>query len=129
MACKHGKFRRRATHQGTSPLALTNSVWICAQSDPIKKEPGKDPWCRSGTTVNEGAGKMLVVAVGTDSEWGKTLALVSEAGDDMTPLQEQLKGERMHPGIPSWEPGRSRATWGAPCQCFWMRPLAQDCRS
>ncbi len=40
--------------------------------------------------VNEGSGHMLVVAVGVHSEWGKTMALVSEAGDDQTPLQEQL---------------------------------------
>lgn len=32
-----------------------------------------------------------MVAVGEHSEWGKTMVLVSEAGDDMTPLQEQLK--------------------------------------
>ena len=29
--------------------------------------------------------------MGVNSEWGKTMALVSEAGDDMTPLQVQLK--------------------------------------
>jgi Ca2+-transporting ATPase len=47
-------------------------------------------WVRSGTTVNEGSGHMLVLAVGPHSEWGKTMTLVSEAGDDETPLQEQL---------------------------------------
>lgn len=33
---------------------------------------------------------MLVVAVGPQSEWGKTMALVGEAGDSETPLQERL---------------------------------------
>jgi P-type Ca2+ transporter type 2C len=33
---------------------------------------------------------MLVTAVGKNSEWGKTMTLVSEAGDDETPLQVQL---------------------------------------
>ena len=33
---------------------------------------------------------MLVVAVGQQSEWGKTLALVGDAGDEETPLQESL---------------------------------------
>ena len=37
--------------------------------------------------VSEGSGKLLVVAVGENSEWGKTMALVGEAGDDETPLQ------------------------------------------
>ncbi|PNH10921.1 putative calcium-transporting ATPase 4, plasma membrane-type, partial [Tetrabaena socialis] len=63
---------------------------LTGESDPIKKDATNDPWVRSGTTVNEGSGHMLVVAVGINSEWGKTLALVAEAGDDKTPLQEQL---------------------------------------
>eukprot|EP00198_Chlamydomonas_reinhardtii_P002721 XP_001692057.1 plasma membrane calcium-transporting ATPase [Chlamydomonas reinhardtii] len=63
---------------------------LTGESDPIKKDPVSDPWVRSGTTVNEGSGHMLVLAVGVHSEWGKTMALVNEAGDDETPLQEQL---------------------------------------
>ncbi|KXZ55677.1 hypothetical protein GPECTOR_2g1227 [Gonium pectorale] len=63
---------------------------LTGESDPIKKDPVNDPWVRSGTTVNEGSGHLLVTAVGVNSEWGKTMALVSEAGDDQTPLQEQL---------------------------------------
>ncbi|EFJ49476.1 hypothetical protein VOLCADRAFT_104340 [Volvox carteri f. nagariensis] len=63
---------------------------LTGESDPIKKDPLNDPWVRSGTTVNEGSGHVLIVAVGPHSEWGKTMALVSEAGDDQTPLQEQL---------------------------------------
>lgn len=42
--------------------------------------------------VNEGSGHILVTAVGENSEWGKTMALVGEAGSDMTPLQEKLEG-------------------------------------
>ena len=39
--------------------------------------------------VTEGSGKALVLAVGEDSEWGRTMAMVmGEAGD--TPLQEAL---------------------------------------
>jgi hypothetical protein len=37
--------------------------------------------------VTEGSGSILVTAVGTKSEWGKTLELVGEAGDEDTPLQ------------------------------------------
>jgi P-type Ca2+ transporter type 2C len=40
--------------------------------------------------VNEGSGKCLVIAVGTNSEWGRTMAVVSESGSDQTPLQEKL---------------------------------------
>jgi Ca2+-transporting ATPase len=38
----------------------------------------------------DGSGKVLVVAVGEASEWGKTMALVSSAGSEETPLQEKL---------------------------------------
>lgn len=64
---------------------------LTGESDPVKKNE-QDPWIRSGTTVSEGSGKMLVVAVGERSEWGKTLGLIADAGDDQTPLQVLLDG-------------------------------------
>ena len=33
---------------------------------------------------------VLVLAVGVNSEWGKTMRLVEGAGDEETPLQEKL---------------------------------------
>ncbi|KAG2500891.1 hypothetical protein HYH03_001650 [Edaphochlamys debaryana] len=63
---------------------------LTGESDPIKKNPEEDCWVRSGTQVTEGSGKLLIVAVGESSEWGKTMALVGEAGDDETPLQIKL---------------------------------------
>ncbi len=41
--------------------------------------------------VTEGSGKGLVVAVGPNSQWGKTMQLMQDAGDDSTPLQDKLK--------------------------------------
>ena len=41
--------------------------------------------------VSEGSGKALVVAVGLNSEWGKTMTLMETAGEDQTPLQEKLE--------------------------------------
>ena len=50
------------------------------------------PRCHPGPPfpqVTEGSGRMLVVAVGEHSEWGRTMALVvGEVGE--TPLQEKL---------------------------------------
>jgi Ca2+-transporting ATPase len=40
--------------------------------------------------ISEGSGRILVVAVGTQSEWGKTMLLVGNAGSEDTPLQEKL---------------------------------------
>ena len=32
-----------------------------------------------------------MIAVGLNSEWGKTMTLMEDAGDDQTPLQEKLE--------------------------------------
>ena len=69
---------------------VVDEASLTGESDPIKKSPEEDPWCRSGTQVSEGSGRLLVVAVGQQSEWGKTMALVGEAGSEDTPLQEKL---------------------------------------
>ncbi|PNH10333.1 Calcium-transporting ATPase PAT1 [Tetrabaena socialis] len=63
---------------------------LTGESDPMKKNLTEDPWVMSGTQVSEGSGRVLVIATGPHSTWGKTMALVSEAGDDDTPLQEKL---------------------------------------
>jgi Ca2+-transporting ATPase len=64
---------------------------LTGESDPVKKNKDSDPWIRSGTQVSEGSGKAVVVAVGVNSEWGKTITLLGEAGDEQTPLQEKLE--------------------------------------
>eukprot|EP00201_Polytomella_parva_P018391 CAMPEP_0175051812 /NCGR_PEP_ID=MMETSP0052_2-20121109/8016_1 /TAXON_ID=51329 ORGANISM="Polytomella parva, Strain SAG 63-3" /NCGR_SAMPLE_ID=MMETSP0052_2 /ASSEMBLY_ACC=CAM_ASM_000194 /LENGTH=778 /DNA_ID=CAMNT_0016316155 /DNA_START=124 /DNA_END=2456 /DNA_ORIENTATION=+ len=68
---------------------------LTGESDPMKKgvfgAGSDDSWVRSGTQVTEGSGSILVLAVGEQSEWGKTLALVSNAGSEDTPLQEKLE--------------------------------------
>ncbi|KAG2453047.1 hypothetical protein HYH02_002382 [Chlamydomonas schloesseri] len=64
---------------------------LTGESDPMKKNTTADPWVMSGTQVTEGSGRVLVIAVGPHSTWGKTMALVSEAGDDETPLQQKLE--------------------------------------
>lgn len=67
---------------------VVDEASLTGESEPVRKSP-EDPWCRSGTQVTEGSGKALVLAVGTDSEWGRTMAMVcGEAGN--TPLQEAL---------------------------------------
>ncbi len=43
------------------------------------------------TQVTDGSGKILIVANGEHSEWGKILASVNEEGDDQTPLQVRTR--------------------------------------
>jgi hypothetical protein len=49
-----------------------------------------DPALHACVQVSEGSGKLLVTAVGDNSEWGKTIRLVTSSGDEQTPLQEKL---------------------------------------
>lgn len=52
---------------------IIDEASLTGESDPIKKDAEQDPWVRSGTSVNEGSGKVLIVAVGFNSEWGEFL--------------------------------------------------------
>jgi len=71
---------------------------LTGEGDPIKKTREGDPWVRSGTTVVEGSGKILLTAVGAKSEWGKILEMVTEEEDDQTPLQIKLEWVAMAVG-------------------------------
>ena len=62
---------------------------LTGESEPIKKSVS-DPWIRSGTMVREGSATAVVVAVGTNSEWGKTILLMEESEEEATPLQKKL---------------------------------------
>jgi Ca2+-transporting ATPase len=64
---------------------------MTGETDKIKKDPIHAPFFLSGTKVEAGCGKMLVIAVGENSEWGKTLKKMNEDDDDdETPLEQKL---------------------------------------
>ena len=55
----------------------------------IAKSHDNDPFLLSGTTISEGSGRMAVVAVGSNSQWGVILkTLIVEPSS--TPLQDRL---------------------------------------
>eukprot|EP00227_Mantoniella_beaufortii_P012466 CAMPEP_0197604122 /NCGR_PEP_ID=MMETSP1326-20131121/40572_1 /TAXON_ID=1155430 /ORGANISM="Genus nov. species nov., Strain RCC2288" /LENGTH=1101 /DNA_ID=CAMNT_0043171735 /DNA_START=206 /DNA_END=3511 /DNA_ORIENTATION=+ len=55
----------------------------------ITKDHSKDPFLLSGTSISEGSGRMIVVAVGSASQWGVILkTLIVEPSS--TPLQDRL---------------------------------------
>jgi len=65
---------------------------MTGEPDAIKKNRDA-PFLLSGCQIAEGCGKMLITAVGLNSEWGKTLAkLTSDDDDEQTPLEEKLDG-------------------------------------
>eukprot|EP01099_Mayorella_cantabrigiensis_P000157 TRINITY_DN1069_c0_g1_i5.p1 TRINITY_DN1069_c0_g1~~TRINITY_DN1069_c0_g1_i5.p1 ORF type:complete len:999 (-),score=293.26 TRINITY_DN1069_c0_g1_i5:231-3176(-) len=62
---------------------------MTGETDQIKKDESH-PFLLSGTQVTEGFGKMLVIAVGKNSESGRAMALLSKPAES-TPLQEKLE--------------------------------------
>jgi Ca2+-transporting ATPase len=61
---------------------------LTGESIVIRKNEA-EPWFRSGSVVTEGNAKMFVVAVGEDSEFGRTIALI-QTESEKTPLQKKL---------------------------------------
>uniref|UniRef100_A0A672NNZ8 Calcium-transporting ATPase n=1 Tax=Sinocyclocheilus grahami TaxID=75366 RepID=A0A672NNZ8_SINGR len=60
---------------------------LTGESDHVKKTVDKDPMLLSGTHVMEGSGKMLVTAVGVNSQTGIIFTLL---GDDMLSFSENM---------------------------------------
>jgi len=72
----------------TFSLGLDESA-LTGETITVRKDFENDPWFRSGSVVTEGHGKMYVVAVGKESEYGRTLALIQKE-TAKTPLQRRI---------------------------------------
>ncbi|XP_035532771.1 plasma membrane calcium-transporting ATPase 1a isoform X1 [Morone saxatilis] len=64
---------------------------LTGESDHVKKTQEKDPMLLSGTHVMEGSGKMLVTAVGVNSQTGIIFTLLGSAEDDEEDEEEKKK--------------------------------------
>ncbi|KAJ0873451.1 putative calcium-transporting ATPase [Helianthus annuus] len=64
---------------------------LTGESEPVKVN-AENPYLLSGTKVQDGSCKMLVVTVGMRTQWGKLMATLTEGGNDETPLQVKLNG-------------------------------------
>ncbi|KAI3900110.1 hypothetical protein MKW98_001010 [Papaver atlanticum] len=65
----------------------------------IVQKDRKHPFMMSGCKIADGYGTMLVTGVGTNTEWGKLMAKVSEDNGEETPLQVRLNGVASFVGI------------------------------
>uniref|UniRef100_A0A3P8VJ31 Calcium-transporting ATPase n=1 Tax=Cynoglossus semilaevis TaxID=244447 RepID=A0A3P8VJ31_CYNSE len=66
---------------------------LTGESDHVKKTQEKDPMLLSGTHVMEGSGKMVVTAVGVNSQTGIIFTLLG-SGDDEDEDEEEKKKEK-----------------------------------
>mmetsp|Transcript_23162 Transcript_23162/g.59344 ORF Transcript_23162/g.59344 Transcript_23162/m.59344 type:complete len:1051 (-) Transcript_23162:502-3654(-) len=70
-------------------LSIDESA-LTGESDAVSKS-AVEPFIISGSQVVEGEGRMMVLAVGPRTEWGRLLALTTGEAE-ATPLQEKLTG-------------------------------------
>ncbi|KAJ4926093.1 hypothetical protein JOQ06_008276 [Pogonophryne albipinna] len=63
---------------------------LTGESDHVKKSVDNDPMLLSGTHVMEGSGKMLVTAVGVNSQTGIIFALLAAGEEDGKQKKEQV---------------------------------------
>uniref|UniRef100_A0AAY4DZM6 Calcium-transporting ATPase n=1 Tax=Denticeps clupeoides TaxID=299321 RepID=A0AAY4DZM6_9TELE len=68
---------------------------LTGESDQVRKSLEKDPMLLSGTHVMEGSGRMVVTAVGLNSQTGIIFTLLGAGGDDEE--KKVKKGERQLP--------------------------------
>ncbi|KAA0708024.1 Plasma membrane calcium-transporting ATPase 2 [Triplophysa tibetana] len=80
---------------------------LTGESDHVQKSVEKDPMLLSGTHVMEGSGRMLVSAVGVNSQTGIIFTLLSTGGE------EEEKKEKKDCSHPSSHPIATIATDGA----------------
>jgi len=71
---------------------------LTGESDYINKGINKDPMLLSGTHVMEGSGKMVVLAVGVNSQTGIIFALLNEGGGDEEEARKKRKEKENEAG-------------------------------
>ncbi|XP_073724821.1 plasma membrane calcium-transporting ATPase 4 [Misgurnus anguillicaudatus] len=67
---------------------------LTGESDHVKKTLDKDPMLLSGTHVMEGSGKMLVTAVGINSQTGIIFTLLGGGGDEDSESKKEEKEKK-----------------------------------
>uniref|UniRef100_A0A674MAP3 Calcium-transporting ATPase n=1 Tax=Takifugu rubripes TaxID=31033 RepID=A0A674MAP3_TAKRU len=98
---------------------------LTGESDHVRKTQEKDPMLLSGTHVMEGSGKMVVTAVGVNSQTGIIFTLLGSAEEDDDEEEEKKKEEKkkQHKKQDGSVENRKKAQDGAAME---MQPLNSD---
>jgi len=80
---------------------------LTGESDQVTKGLGKDPIVLSGTHVMEGSGKVLVTAVGVNSQAGIIFTLLGAAADEAEDMEKQRKKKDVEEGVGNSHPNHS----------------------
>ena len=73
------------------PLLQVDESSLTGESDMVNKGVAVDPMVLSGTHVMEGSGKVLVTAVGVNSQAGIIFTLLGAAADDIEAEEKKQK--------------------------------------
>merc|ERR1712106_419899 len=87
---------------------------LTGESDQVRKGPDSDPMILSGTHVMEGSGKMLVTAVGINSQAGIIFTLLGAAAEEVEDMEKKKRKDveegigNAHPNhtLPNSTPGK-----------------------
>uniref|UniRef100_A0AAR2JHD9 Calcium-transporting ATPase n=1 Tax=Pygocentrus nattereri TaxID=42514 RepID=A0AAR2JHD9_PYGNA len=96
---------------------------LTGESDHVKKTQEKDPMLLSGTHVMEGSGKMLVTAVGVNSQTGIIFTLLGAGGEDDEDEEKEEKKKEKERKKEKKKSEYSKAQDGAAME---MQPLNSD---
>uniref|UniRef100_A0A673J151 Calcium-transporting ATPase n=1 Tax=Sinocyclocheilus rhinocerous TaxID=307959 RepID=A0A673J151_9TELE len=96
---------------------------LTGESDHVKKTVDKDPMLLSGTHVMEGSGKMLVTAVGVNSQTGIIFTLLGGGDDDDD--DEEKKEERERKKREKEE--KNGTNWESRTFSFWSTSFVFPC--
>jgi len=80
---------------------------LTGESDQVSKGVGKDPIVLSGTHVMEGSGKVLVTAVGVNSQAGIIFTLLGAAADEAEQVAKDRKKKDVEEGVGNSHPNHS----------------------
>lgn len=84
----------------TCILLQVDESSLTGESDHVKKGESFDPMVLSGTHVMEGSGKMLVTAVGVNSQAGIIFTLLGAAVENQDKEIKQMKKGQCHQNTP-----------------------------
>lgn len=80
---------------------------LTGESDQVNKGVTKDPIVLSGTHVMEGSGKVLVTAVGVNSQAGIIFTLLGAAADEAEEKEKERKQKDIEEGVGNSHPNHS----------------------
>ncbi|XP_074862292.1 plasma membrane calcium-transporting ATPase 2 isoform X6 [Carettochelys insculpta] len=94
---------------------------LTGESDQVRKSIDKDPMLLSGTHVMEGSGRMLVTAVGVNSQTGIIFTLLGAGGEEEEKKDKKDKQSKMQDG--NMENSQNKAKQQDGAAAMEMQPL------